>query len=211
MKKFDYLIIAGGKLPSAFFLKKTLHLGSRFVAVDRGFDTFKKLKIKPDIFVGDGDSVSSKPVAKKMILLPSRKSISDLEFAIKSLPTSASKLILAAHQDSEERSDHALVNLLLALKYKNIFFVDENSWMMGLQNQKIKFKIASSKTFTLTSPFKVRVKIQGARYTLSNVVLQTPTHGLSNQTLVNKWTTLSVKGRALLFVNQSWSKSKIIL
>ena len=198
--KFDYLVVAGG------VKEKIPRCAPVVVAVDKGYDYLKAAKINVDIFVGDGDSVKSRKIqASKIYRLSKTKSISDLEYALKMLPRNSTKVILSAHREGE-RMDHSFVNKLLALKYKNLFFVDEKSWMAGLHNQSLVIQDYSGNcpagtSFSVISPHAVKVSISGARYNSKNLMLSSPSHGLSNETKASARTKIKVSGRALLFVN----------
>lgn len=52
------------------------------MAVDRGYDYLKKIERKPDIAVGDFDSISKQPHEIRTVRYPSKKDQSDLELAL---------------------------------------------------------------------------------------------------------------------------------
>lgn len=201
--KFDYLIVAGGKKVSRPFLSRCLKASSKVVAIDRGVE--QVTRYKADLFVGDGDSTNKKPNAKKAVFLNPQKSVSDLEFAIQHLPKNSKKLIISGHLDHENRVDHAFVNLLIALKYKNIFLADEKNFIIGFTGT-YKFKTRKPYLFTVVSPHKNKLSIKGAKYICEQINAAHISFGLSNQTKAKKQVTVVSNKRALLILNTDFSQ-----
>ncbi len=210
---FEYLIISGGKLPPFSFVKKLSNISTHVVAVDRGAVMLNKLKRTAELFVGDGDSLPPQITfrARKSIMLPTVKDLSDLEVALDLLPKSASKIIIGAHTEFENRSDHLFVNLMLALDNQNSYFADEHGWVTGLHNSQVRFHCRPASLFSVVSPSKFRMTVSGAKFATKNMVIKHPSHGLSNHTVPGKSCALRVKGKALLFVSRSILNCKIKL
>ena len=76
------LIIIGGKGPCGFDMPKREY--SRIIAADSGLDTALSLGIRPDLVVGDFDSVSNKDLIQQFecIASPKDKDESDFELAL---------------------------------------------------------------------------------------------------------------------------------
>ena len=117
------VIVAGGETgPLAFY--ERLALGDSYlVAVDHGLDLVLRLGLVPDLFVGDGDSVAEgaldrlEPARTRVVHLPRRKDVSDLEAALVLLVKmgrSGDVTLLAALGG---RVDHMLFNICLAARH----------------------------------------------------------------------------------------------
>ncbi|MBK9293825.1 MAG: hypothetical protein IPM57_05165 [Oligoflexia bacterium] len=174
------------------------------MAVDRGAEQLGK--IKADLFVGDGDSIVKKPNAQKTIWLNPRKSISDLEFVLKHLPKNKTKLILSSHLNHESRVDHSFINLLLTLKYKNIFLADEDNTILSFKG-KYKFKLKKRAHFSVVSIKNIKLSLSGgAEYKCKNKSVNNLTFGLSNKAKANKAVTIKVNKQSLLIINTDFGQ-----
>lgn len=200
---FDYLIIAGGKKVRRSFLAKCLKASQKIVIIDRGAAQIPK--IKADLFVGDGDSFKQKPNAKKIIWLNQNKNLSDLEFALMHLPEKASKLVISSHLDHENRVDHALVNLLLPLKYKNVYLGDEKNLIMGIKN-KLQMRFKKKTLFSLVSPNGAKLTVKGASFNVKDQKIKQISHGLSNIAFAQKTVTITTNKPSLLIANTDFSQ-----
>ena len=192
------------------FLKKLARKCGEVVTVDRGAETALRMGAVPSLHVGDGDSTNLPTVADreisrrrlaplKQIILPQEKNISDLEYALQILPLKATKVIVGAHRDHEHRTDHVFINLLLALKYPNTFWVDEKMWIQSLGVGKFTLRLKAGETFSVVPLRPTKVKIRGAKYDVDNKVFKTPSMGLSNVS-TGRPLTIQARGPALLFV-----------
>ena len=56
--------------------------GDLIIAADKGYDTVLSLGLTPDLVVGDFDSRGTVPDSKNLIVLPVRKDITDVGFAV---------------------------------------------------------------------------------------------------------------------------------
>ena len=122
MKKHA-LIVGGGVCPPAFLnrffseLTKDCGDGLFVVACDHGFDALSSCDIRPDLMIGDFDSVEGdlsalKEASKEMITLPTEKDLTDLQAACEEVIKRGyeSVTILGA---TGGRLDHTLGNLAL--------------------------------------------------------------------------------------------------
>ncbi len=209
---FDYLVIAGGKVPDQKFCRQVMRRSTHLVTVDRGIVVAKNLKLKPILHVGDGDSVDSNMVSKvnptSVIKLPPKKAISDLEYAINLLPKTSKKIVLGAHRDHEGRTDHLYVNLLIAQKYPNLVLADENNWITSISRSKLSFSVSKKTLFTVTSFNRSKISVKGSEYNLKNKVFYHPSLGLSNRTL-DEWVQIQSRGLALIFVSSNILNARV--
>jgi thiamine pyrophosphokinase len=210
---FDYLVIAGGKAPNSAYIRKLLKISKNIITVDRGARAALKLKIKPLLHVGDGDSFSASEVKKlkpkSIISLDKMKEFSDLEFALRQLDESKTKLVIGAHLDFENRPDHGFLNLLLLVTSKNIIFADENNWITALTPMsRFSFSPPKGTPFSI-APLKMsKIWITGSGYDVKGEPFMYYTQGLSN---FSKQKQISVKSQrsALIFVSSDITKTKI--
>lgn len=94
---------------------KKLCRGKVKVAVDGGFSFFKKASLKPDIIIGDMDSVTGLPrLSAKTIVVgfPSRKDKTDSQLAVEYCIGQGARSIVLV-QPSVGQSDHYVGNILL--------------------------------------------------------------------------------------------------
>jgi thiamine pyrophosphokinase len=204
---FHFLIVAGGQAPSPRLLKNLTKLCRQVVTVDRGAEALYKAGLKPDLHVGDNDSLSPKTLArlgrtlpaKNLIKLPRRKSVSDLEFALSCLPKKTLKIVTGAHRDTEGRMDHVFVNFLVALRNPQVYLVDEKMWIKGLDDGKFTFSAPKKTAFSLVCLEKQRVTISGSDYDVKDRFFSSPSFGLSNRVKTSR-VEIVTRGPALLFV-----------
>jgi thiamine pyrophosphokinase len=210
---FDYLIIAGGKLPDSRCIRKLIKLCRQIVTVDAGAKGLFKLRVKPLLHVGDGDSLTKtelqKLKPKSTLVLSPRKNLSDLEFALQQLSPIKTKLVIGAHQDSEGRPDHGFLNLLLLMHSKNIFFADEKNWITNLSaNSPLSFTSAKNTIFSIGLLRNSKLWIEGSAYDIKGVCFKSQTQGLSN---ISRKHRVRIKSESpgLLFVSSDITKTKI--
>lgn len=134
------LVIAGGELRNcAKVVEKINNIKYDLViAVDSGYNNAMKLKIEPDVVIGDLDSVNSLNFDGKIVKYNPEKDETDLMLACDYEENAKSIDILTA---TGNRLDHFMVNLSLLedLQSKNIFarMIDEKnviSVLTGKQN-----------------------------------------------------------------------------
>lgn len=110
------IIISGGKAPSEKLLKKELSECDYIVCADSGADCIYKYNIKPDIILGDFDSVSNeafeyyKNLCKEVIKYPREKDFTDTELALKeALKVKPDEIVFLGCTGT--RMDHFMGNL----------------------------------------------------------------------------------------------------
>ncbi len=211
---FDYLIFAGGQLPSLNFTKRLIKICRNIITVDRGAELALKLKVRPLLHVGDGDSFSvsrlKKLRASAVLELSPKKCISDLEFALNQLGQAKTKVVIGAHNDLEARPDHGFLNLLLLSRFKNLYFADEKIWATGLvPKREFSFSAKKNSIFSIAglgNPFKA--SISGSAYDSKSKAFENTTQGLSNLTR-SEWTRVKATSPALLFVSSNLLQTNI--
>ena len=167
------LIISGGK-----FEKIKLHEKYNFViACDKGYLHARKLKISPDIIVGDFDSAKMPKINANIIAVDSVKDDTDTSLAIKYALRNGYKdidIICALGG----RLDHTFANISL-MKYivehgGHVRILSDEATLIAVGKGKIKIKKENSKylsIFSLSDKSKIEY-IKGTKYDRKNVVLR---------------------------------------
>lgn len=195
------LIISGGEYTKAKLRKYDL-----IIACDKGYHYAKKLKLKPDIVVGDFDSAKMPRGPFSVIKFDTIKNDTDTGLAV-------SYALRNGYKDIDiicalgKRIDHTYVNIDL-LKY--IFnsggegrILSDNTVISikGIGKSKIKnddnFKILS--LISIVSKTKINY-IKGSKYDVENIVIREGmTRGISNE-FVKKNIDLDIKSGRLLAI-----------
>ncbi|MCX6063103.1 MAG: thiamine diphosphokinase [Caldiserica bacterium] len=185
------IVFAGGDPGSFSYLRTVEFSGAFLVAVDRGLAVMSELGLTPDLFVGDGDSVSPELLAgldrerTRVVTLPAHKDVSDLEAAFDLLVTMeqhGSMLVLAGLGG---RLDHCLFNLQLAARhladFEDITFEDDRCLVRPLMgNNALQLPSGTTVSFVPVTP-EVELSLTGFAYPLSRAVVQQgSTRTLSN-------------------------------
>ncbi len=113
------LISLGGNCTESIRLKKILQQDYFAVAADSGASHFEKLKIKPDLLVGDMDSISGRLFDKykksgvKILEYNPRKNLTDSEIAVEKVIEAGCDSILFIGAFGS-RFDHIFGNIMLS-------------------------------------------------------------------------------------------------
>lgn len=113
-----FTILLGGPLAATERLERLL-ANTRVIAADGGMRHAASFQLAPELWVGDFDSSSAEAMAEFAHVpqkpYPPQKALTDGEIAVEeALARGASRLILAGALGGE-RSDHALMHLLMAI------------------------------------------------------------------------------------------------
>lgn len=202
-------VIAGGVFPSEETLKKYLTDIDYLICADSGANSINKLEIKPDILVGDFDSIDKKVIEKlekaecEILKFPPEKNYTDTELALSILMEKGCNHIVLLGCTGG-RMDHFMANLILLKKcmiknIKSVMIDDYNEIRMINKNVTIEGK--KGDYFSLYSyGDKVEgLSIDGAKYPLSNYTLEN-SDGLvtSNEFLGDKVQISLIKGELIL-------------
>jgi len=211
--RFDYLVIAGGRPPSPSYLKKLVKIAKDVVTVDGGGKALLALKIRPLLHVGDDDSLEPsefKRLKPRAVLkLNTKKNYSDLEFALRQLDPSKSKLVIGGHIDSDDRPDHGFFNLLLLTKMTSVIFADEKNWITNLSPMApLTFSVPKATLFSIALLKKSKLWIDGSAFDVNGKFLRYQTEGLSNISRSHQ-VCVETSGTGLVFVSSDITKTKI--
>lgn len=154
----------------------------RVVAVDGGHDRCVESGLAVDEFVGDGDSVSNRLPVGMQRSYPVEKNFSDLRGALQGVESRGPRIVVVGTAGG--RIDHEWINLLELTDAAERF-----PGITAVANRGLLFITCGGITIDLTDGtlFSVlplrgnpRVTIRGARYSLEDEHLTSPSHGLSN-------------------------------
>lgn len=203
------VIICNGNLSlTKTQLNEIISSANLLIAVDAGLKYFFKFNIKPDIILGDMDSISPNILDNykniKNIFYNKNKDQTDTELAvIHAINMGAQKITLIA--GTGKRVDHTIGNIELLKKYPNIITIIENKTKILVINNKIKLILKNNNKnlenknniVSLFSVNKPKITTNNLVYNLNNQELIFPTHGVSNK-IKNNPATISINNNLLI-------------
>ncbi len=198
-------VIGAGQLPLLYIKKQN----SLIIAADGGLKHIEALK--PDITVGDFDSLGFVPKGENVITLPVKKDITDMQYAVE-LGIEKGCKTFVLYGGTGGRPDHTFANyaLLCALAQKGLtgYLIGDGYVTTALNNSSIKLPNRESGTVSVFSAENVSngVTIKGLEYTLNDAELHFNNPlGVSNA-FVGKESEISVKNGTLLVM---WEENNI--
>ncbi len=175
------------------------------IAADGGYSTLKKLNKKPDLVVGDFDSLGEAPENEKIIKHPVKKDDTDTLLAVK-IGLEKGYKTFVIYGAIGGRLDHTVASIQTATFVAEnggiAYIYDGNYTITAIKNSSIKFKDNAKgyiSIFGLSGVAK-GVTIDGLLYTLDNAEI-TPHFpiGVSNE-FINKESEISVKDGVLTII-----------
>lgn len=117
------LVIGAGSIVNPDKYKHTISGFDFIICADGGYDNAKVLNLKPDLLVGDFDSIDhdtmeNLPENLRVIEYPSDKDMSDLEIALDYLVDNNFKEATVIG-GTGSRLDHSISNIMMIFKYAN--------------------------------------------------------------------------------------------
>ncbi|MDE6645695.1 MAG: thiamine diphosphokinase [Malacoplasma sp.] len=202
MKNKICYIIGAGKNYGLDFIKQDKDF---IIAADGGLNHLKKIKIKPDLVIGDFDSVIKTPKDLNIIKLKVDKDDTDTFAAItKGLDLGYQKFVI--YCGTGFRFDHTIANIqtlaFLANQNKQGFIIDKSVIITAIKNNKIEFpKIKNGYISVFSFSDKSEgVFLKGLKFELNNATLfNTIPRGVSNE-FINKKSFISVDNGTLIII-----------
>lgn len=158
---------------------------SELVAVDGGLRSCLSARVRPDLFVGDGDSSGGVPADLPSVCYPADKSFSDLAGALREVKRRGVHVVVVAGMLGG-RLDHELSNLLELAAHARDFAGILATTERGTLILTAKGCRAATARRQTISVFAVGgsaiVSLQGARWSLRRKLLRPGSLGLSNET-----------------------------
>ena len=175
------------------------------IAADGGYSTLKKLNIKPDLVVGDFDSLGEVPENENIIKHPIKKDDTDTLLAVK-IGLEKGYKAFVIYGAVGGRLDHTVATIQSATYVAEnggiAYIYDGNHTVTAIKNSSIKFKDTAKgyiSVFALSGIAK-GVTIKGLLYELNDAEI-TPSFpiGVSNE-FIGKESEISVKDGALTVI-----------
>ena len=156
------------------------------IAADGGAAHLVRMKLKPQVIIGDMDSLQEDPWNDDenvlRIIFPADKDRSDAELAVQwALEQGAAKVLLLGAWGG--RIDHTLGNAVVLLRHPGrVALWDEGVLVQALTAGQDTEIYTKQGAVVSMFPFEVstRVKTTGLKYRLDDKLLEHATHGLSN-------------------------------
>lgn len=155
------------------------------VAVDGGLRSCLSARVRPDLFVGDGDSSGGVPADLPSVTYPADKSFSDLAGALREIRKRGAHVVVVAGLLGG-RLDHELSNLLELTAHARDFaailaITDRGSLIVTARG--CRAATARRQTVSLfTVGGSAVVTLRGTRWSLHRRLLRPGSLGLSNET-----------------------------
>ena len=175
------------------------------IVCDGGLNHIKKLRVKPNLIVGDFDSHKNPNLPIETITLPREKDDTDSVFALKTAISRGFKDFLFIGMIGA-RLDHGLGNLYMLIKCHEeglkALMLDDYSEMQIVGKQEAYITDAYPYFSLLNITGLARgITIRDAKYPLENAqIKQDYQYGISNEVLPNKKAAVSVSEGQLLLI-----------
>ena len=176
------------------------------IAADGGYDNLIRFGYKPDILIGDLDSVKSDiPEGTRIIRFPKEKDETDMFLSYEAgVKLGYDEFVMLGATGG--RLDHTYANLSLLLYAKerghNVTVIDEHGMILCIKNESVTLSGVTGSTLSVFAIGGVAegVSIDGAKYEVENTTL-TPSFplGVSNEFIGNN-VRITVRDGALLII-----------
>jgi len=203
-------VIANGQIYDDDIIFEKLKLFDLIIAADGGANHCLRLKINPDLIIGDFDSIIPQAIdtfanVPKM-QFKKDKDETDLEISVKhAFSLGADKVTLFAATGN--RMDHALVNLAFLSRYPAKLFIETEDQTIFALDETVafnSFKIKTQKLQTISFlPLITKVEgltSNGLRWELNDAELDENFLSISNICLTSETSISIKKGKLLCFL-----------
>lgn len=204
------VIVSGGKLEDIDLINRCMSEGSKLIACDSGLNYIYRAKLKPDIILGDFDSVDDevldyyKKSGSEIITYPVKKDSTDTELGIFAAEKMGSDdiIILAA---SGTRLDHTIANIQMLLpllkKGTRARLIDEHN-IVELVNDKLAInnKKGSYISFLPLTERVCGICSKGLEYPLNNTDIEVGTSLTVSNVVTSESAYVSVKSGVLISI-----------
>lgn len=177
------------------------------IAADKGLDNLKKIGIKPDVIIGDFDSLGFVPSGENIKRLPVEKDDTDVGFAVNyAFELGYKEFVIYGAIGG--LLDHTVANLQLSAyissKGGKSVFVGDNVFVTSITNDTLKISNGKGRLSVFALSDRAEgVFLSGLKYPLENAVIEnTFPIGVSNE-FTDKSAKITVKNGTLLIVSQS--------
>jgi thiamine pyrophosphokinase len=204
------ILVCNGSVEDYSYYKKYFEEASLIISVDGGASHLRKFGIKPDIMLGDFDSVSKEDFDffrdqnVEIFKFPAEKDMTDTELAVETAINRGSKKIIFIG-GLGTRHDHSLSNIFILrpLLFKGIegVVVNEHNEIMLIDKELTLSREMDTKITLLPLSEKVEgVNIKGFYYPLKDATLEMgSTWGVSNE-IIEETGRITIKSGLLLVI-----------
>lgn len=208
------LIICNGESPGRKLVQKLGRHSDLIVAADGGANVARFLGIRPDVIIGDLDSITNQTkrfFSTSQFIHVTRQDNTDLEKALDFLrDIGTNKVAIVAA--TGKRLDHTLGNLSVIWNYTSsidIEFVGD-AWYAVPVGKKSTFRAPTGTTISLV-PFGAcaGITLRGLRYPLTNASMKVGEIGVSNVVEKSSFTVEVEKGKMLMIVSSTKKRMEI--
>lgn len=185
------------------------------ICADGGLEKAEKLKVVPDLILGDFDSVNRDVLEKykknsEIMKFPAEKDFTDMELSIETAVKKGFKDIVMVGATGGPRLDHSLANMMLLEKYYkfgiNIIIIDNNNKIQIVSDNCNMLLDKKEGSFVSLIPLTENISgltLEGFKYALNRVVVKRgSTLCVSNEIISDKGRIILEKGTALLFISR---------
>lgn len=124
------VIIGNGSMHDYDYISSKLRGNDYIVCADGGYKHAKKLKVKPNVLIGDMDSIEDNDYDGEVINLPIRKDFTDSDVCIKFIMLKDFEEVMLLGFTGA-RMDHSITNLMLLKQFtdseKKAYILDEHN------------------------------------------------------------------------------------
>ncbi|MDO5754707.1 MAG: thiamine diphosphokinase [Tissierellia bacterium] len=164
------LIIGPGGISPRLF-NEYMKISDYVIACDRGARHFKNQYQRPDLYIGDFDSIDPKDCENipkdKMIHFPKKKDYTDFELALKYTPDQSTIYALGFLGG---RLDHELANIMLLKKMydeqRSLIILNENNEISWLEETQ--WILAKHKYLSIIPLTSMEISMEGVAYPLNH-------------------------------------------
>lgn len=177
-------IFLNGTPPQKKVIRKFTEEGDTFICADGAYDYLKKYNMKPDLLIGDMDSVSEIPRDEQIEVLQMRDpETNDLEKALNFCIKNDLRNIIIFGADGK-RFDHMIINMATLSAYSNLLNIEvisNDEYMSFLKPGEYGFTGKRGQRFSLLAIHTAdELTVINARFPLSKSTLHKGSRGLSN-------------------------------
>lgn len=209
------VILANGKVPKKFIINYFLDkLKYDLICADGGANSAYKLRLKPEVIIGDFDSVLPATLDyyknESEIINVKRQNDTDVEKALKfAIKHKYSEAVLMGV--TGDRLDHSFCNLGIVLKFSgriNVKLAAENSFL-ELQGGTVKFKAAVGETISIYGLDKnTSILTKGLKYPLVNEPLPFGVRESTSNVAVAEEVELQISGGKMFIIRDIYGMIK---
>ena len=151
--------------------------GDLVIAADGGHRHLARIGVRPDVVVGDFDSLAEPPDGAEVVRLPAEKDETDMLAAIR-LGLARGFRLFKLYGGTGGRLDHTVANLQLlchlSLRSARGYLVDESCVFTAITDGELRFDASSSGVLSVFAPLNeaLGVALEGLKYPLKDATLR---------------------------------------